>query len=71
MRRTIAAVGFDLGETLLTYADTPLNWASLYAPALSHAAKLCGLDLGADEIDSATAVLKRYNTRLTPRREEI
>jgi putative hydrolase of the HAD superfamily len=71
MRRKIAAVGFDLGETLITYADTPLNWAGLYAPALSHAAKTCGFVLGADEIASATAVLKRYNTRLTPRRAEV
>ena len=30
-----AAVGFDLGETLLTYADTPLNWAALYSAALA------------------------------------
>ena len=31
-----AAVGFDLGETLLTYADTPLNWAALCPTALAE-----------------------------------
>jgi putative hydrolase of the HAD superfamily len=40
----IDAVGFDLGETLFTYADTPLDWAALYEPALLHVAAACRAD---------------------------
>jgi putative hydrolase of the HAD superfamily len=68
--RKIAAVGFDLGETLLTYADTPLNWTALYPQALAHVAQHCALPLGPDETRAAEEILKRYNTRLHPRTKE-
>ena len=71
MGRRIAVIGFDLGETLLTYADTPPNWAALYAPALTHAAAVCALEQSSERIAHGSAVLSRYNTRLTPRRIEI
>jgi putative hydrolase of the HAD superfamily len=66
-----AAIGFDLGETLLTYAETPLSWADLYAEALGHVAVRCEINLQARAITDAVAVLARHNTRLHPRREEI
>lgn len=65
------AIGFDLGETLLTYADTPLNWAALYPDALKHVAEKLGrAPADCDDADPIQ-VLKRYNTRLHPRREEV
>jgi putative hydrolase of the HAD superfamily len=39
----IRGVGFDLGETLIFYRDTPLNWAALYPEALRAAAEACGI----------------------------
>lgn len=66
-----AAVGFDLGETLFTYAGTALNWAERYPAALVHAAKLCAFTLSDAEIASAAKILSGYNTRRHPRREEV
>ena len=65
------AIGFDLGETLLTYADTPLNWASLYPAALKHVGSKLGIVPREAELTESIRVLSRYNTRLHPRREEV
>ena len=65
------AIGFDLGETLLTYADTPLDWAALYPRALTHVAQHCNLTFSPAEIHAAEEILKRYNTRLHPRTDEV
>ncbi len=65
------AVGFDLGETLLTYADTPLSWARLYTPALTRVATACDAQPGAEGYARAEAILARHNTRLHPRTVEI
>jgi putative hydrolase of the HAD superfamily len=67
----VAAVGFDLGETLLTYADTPLSWVPLYGAALERVAKEWAITLTPDQIARATEILNHYNTRLRPRLEEV
>lgn len=67
----VAAVGFDLGETLLTYADTPLSWVAHYPAALACVAADCTLTLSADDLARATDILARHNTRLHPRRNEV
>jgi putative hydrolase of the HAD superfamily len=65
------AVGFDLGETLFTYRDTPLSWAELYRPALQHVAAKCGLVLDEQKMRRAETILAAYNTRLHPRTQEV
>src|SRR4051794_10566703 len=67
----VAAVGFDLGETLLTYADTPLSWVPLYHAALEHVASAWSIALTPDDLEHATEILRHYNTRLRPRLEEV
>lgn len=67
----IRAVGFDLGETLFTYEDTPLNWSALYPAALAQTAGHCGLIIRQSEISAAATILTRYNTRLNPRTDEF
>jgi putative hydrolase of the HAD superfamily len=67
----VAAVGFDLGETLLTYADTPLSWASLYPDALARVATATAVELNDERYAFAAAILAQYNTRLNPRRNEV
>ena len=65
------AVGFDLGETLFTYAGTPLSWTELYPAALSAVAGACGRTIDGPGIEDASAVLTRYNSRIHPRRHEV
>ena len=66
----IKAVSFDIGGTLVRY-NNPLNWKSLYEPALKNAFKKCGVSLSAKDIQTATAVLIKYNTREYPREKEV
>ena len=68
---TIEAVGFDLGETLLFYRDTPLSWASLYEPALSRVAAKCALQPSVSEIAAGCEILRQHNTRVVPRQVEV
>lgn len=67
----IRAVGFDLGETLVTYAEAPLNWASLYRPALQRVASALQLQPSTEQFGSAEKILMRFNTRLNPRTDEV
>jgi len=69
--RGIRAIGFDLGETLLTYRDTPLSWVSLYRSALKSVAQSCSCSPVDAQFLAAEAVLVQHNTRLNPRTEEI
>lgn len=70
VEQRVAAVGFDLGETLLYYAGTPLNWAVLYPQALRAVAGTCRVNVGPDDVGEAEAILREYNTRLNPRTQE-
>ena len=67
------AFGFDLGETLLTYAGTPLNWAELYPAALERVADAVGgtFVLTPAHTEAACLRLRAANTRLHPRAAEI
>jgi putative hydrolase of the HAD superfamily len=70
-QRTIRAVGFDLGETLLCYRDLPLSWASLYPEALAAVATACRCSPSAEQIAAAKQILTQHNTRIVPRTLEI
>jgi putative hydrolase of the HAD superfamily len=65
------ALGFDLGETLLTYRDTPLSWAELYGEALTQVAAKARRELRDEAVRVAEAILVRHNTRLHPRTVEV
>lgn len=67
----IRGLGFDLGETLMFYRDTPLNWSALYSKALRAVASVCGHLLTREQLASAETILAGYNTRITPRTNEI
>src|SRR4051794_17264983 len=69
--RVPKAVGFDLGETLLFYEGTPLNWAALYPGALEAVAKACRVAPSAQGKEKAIEILSRHNTRLVPRAHEV
>ena len=64
-------VGFDLGETLVEYEGVPLDWQCEYPRALAAVASLWGGRLTAAQIAAGSAVLRRHNTRLVPRRHEV
>jgi putative hydrolase of the HAD superfamily len=64
-------VGFDLGETLVEYEGVPLDWQREYPGALAAVAALWGGSLTAAQTEAGSAVLRRYNTRLAPRRHEV
>lgn len=66
-----SAIGFDLGETLLTYAEAPLNWVTLYRPALMKVASALETVVTETQINAAESVLASYNTRLHPRIQEV
>ena len=65
------AIGFDLGETLIEYRGVPLDWESEYPKALAAITTLWGGRLTPARIEAGSAVLRRYNTRLAPRRHEV
>ncbi|HML48717.1 MAG TPA: HAD family hydrolase [Clostridia bacterium] len=67
---TIQAVAFDVGHTLVRYAN-PLNWKALYVPALTEAALRCGAALSEDRLGRAVEILTKYNTREHPREAEL
>lgn len=62
---------FDLGDTLVEYEGIPLNWEEHYEAALARLAAALGSPVTGDAIVQACAVLRRYNTRLHPRTEEV
>lgn len=69
--RTMDAFVFDLGDTLVEYEGLPPSWVEHYPEALSHLASYLGAAPGPAEVDSACRVLRRYNTRLFPRENEV
>ena len=66
----IKAVVFDIGHTLVHYKN-PLNWRSLYEPALKNVAQQCGYPLTEKNYADAIAILCEYNTRINPREKEV
>jgi putative hydrolase of the HAD superfamily len=66
----IKAVSFDIGYTLVRY-NNPLNWKSLYEPALMRVSESCGIDLSSEGIATAISILCKYNTRENPRENEV
>jgi putative hydrolase of the HAD superfamily len=67
----IHAVGFDLGDTLLFYRDTPMSWVALYPDALAAVATSCKAQPTAEQFESARQILTQHNTRVVPRIQEI
>lgn len=66
----IRAVAFDIGHTLVHYKN-PLNWKSLYEPALKQVASLCNYPLTDKNYTDAICILSEYNTRINPREKEV
>lgn len=64
------AAGFDLGDTLCEYEGVPLNWEREYPAALTLVAAACGAAATPDTLRTGTALLRQYNTRVTPRPDE-
>lgn len=64
------AVIFDIGQTLVEY-NKPLNWSSLYRPALEYVADQCKYKLSERQYEMAIEVLSKYNTRINPRDYEV
>jgi putative hydrolase of the HAD superfamily len=67
----IRAVGFDLGDTLLFYRDTPMSWVTLYPDALTAVAKHCQAQPTPEQFVRAKEILTQHNTRVVPRTREI
>jgi len=65
------AVGFDLGNTLISYDKFPLNWQSLYIEALNKVLTSLGIEADKYKIDQGIEILKKYNTRINYREVEI
>jgi putative hydrolase of the HAD superfamily len=64
-------VAFDLGDTLVEYEGLPLSWEAHYPDALKKLGAFLQVLPTAEQIAQACAVLRRFNTRLTPRMEEV
>lgn len=66
----IKAVVFDIGHTLVHYKN-PLNWRSLYEPALENVEQQCNYQLTEKNYADAISILCEYNTRINPREKEV
>ena len=66
----IKAVSFDIGHTLVRY-NNPLNWKSLYEPALMRVSESCKVAVTKNDIQAASSILSKYNTREKPREKEV
>lgn len=66
----IKAISFDVGHTLIQYKN-PLNWKSLYKPALENISTSINLSLSEDMIIRAIEILSKYNTRINYREYEV
>ena len=67
----IRAIGFDLGDTLLFYQDTPMSWVAFYPDALAAVAKSCQAQPSPEQIARAKEILTQHNTRVVPRTHEV
>lgn len=64
------SVVFDIGRTLIGY-NKPLNWFSLYRPAMEYISNQCGYNFNENDYKHAVSILTKYNTRINPREYEI
>jgi putative hydrolase of the HAD superfamily len=64
-------VAFDLGDTLVEYKGVPLSWDAHYREALASLASFLRIAPEAIRVEAACGVLRRYNTRINLREEEI
>lgn len=64
------AIVFDIGQTL-AYYPIPLNWSALYRPAFEHVEDKLNLKISEEEFEHIGATLRKYNTRINPREEEV
>ncbi len=64
-------LGFDIGDTLVEYGNFPLSWEPYYPNALSGLADAWKCSFGDAETERGCAMLRLYNTRLHPRKNEI
>jgi putative hydrolase of the HAD superfamily len=67
----IEAWAFDLGDTLVEYEGVPLSWVDHYDEALVQFAVHLGVAPTPSGLAAGRAVLRRYNTRLNPRPDEV
>jgi putative hydrolase of the HAD superfamily len=67
----VRAIGFDVGDTLLFYAHTPLDWSSHYRDALATVARACKVSPSPSRLSAACQILSHYNTRVRPRTQEV
>jgi putative hydrolase of the HAD superfamily len=65
------AAVFDLGDTLLEYEGLPLSWEVHYSAAIQALADVIGIAPSAVQITAACTALRRFNTRLYPRTDEV
>jgi len=65
------AVAFDLGDTLVEYEGVPLNWEAHYPEALENLALYIGVSPSPPQVAACCAILRRYNTRIHLREEEV
>ncbi|WP_461257356.1 HAD family hydrolase, partial [Treponema sp. R80B11-R83G3] len=66
----IKAVCFDLGDTLV-YSDNQLSWADNYKNALEKGFNSINKNPTEDEYNNCIKILKKYNTRINPRENEV
>ena len=66
----IKAVIFDIGQTLIYY-NNPLNWQSLYSPAIKQVLSALSHDYTSEADENATKILTKYNTRVNYREHEV
>ena len=70
-RISVAAVGFDLGETLYHYREPPMKWIEKGRPALETVVEACGIDRTKADIASAHKKLESYSDHLREHIEEV
>ena len=64
------ALAFDLGDTLVEYEGLAPSWEAHYPEALARLAALLNVQPTPAALQASGSVLRRYNTRLTPRETE-
>jgi putative hydrolase of the HAD superfamily len=69
-RITVAAVGFDLGETLYHYARPPLSWIERTRPTVDRLVLACGIDRSKADIAAAHLGMASYSAYLRQRIEK-